>query len=69
MERLQENKDEQICLAIEKYAGYFIVEFTHFLRLHGFLKATAPLPNQAQQANTKLIQQNNFFHFQNVPAQ
>ena len=37
-DKLQEGKSEEICETVEKYAEYFIAEFTHFLRLHGFAK-------------------------------
>ena len=37
-DKLQEGKSEEICDTVEKYAEYFIAEFTHFLRLHGFVK-------------------------------
>ena len=42
IDRLQEGKEEVICAVIVKYIGYFIVEFMHFLRLHGFLKKSRP---------------------------
>ena len=54
MERLQEGKDEAIRDVIEKFACYFIAEFTHFLRLHGFLKL--PRPPVSQPMEQKLIQ-------------
>lgn len=71
-ERLQEGKDESICEAVEKYAGHFLVEFTHFLRMHGFHKqpkaqsiAISQVQSSAQEQ--KLIQQNNFFQIQQAP--
>ena len=38
IDRLQEGKSDELCDAIDKYADYFIAEFCHFLRLHGFIK-------------------------------
>ena len=38
IDRLHEGKSDELCDAINKYAEYFIVEFCHFLRLHGFIK-------------------------------
>lgn len=37
-ERLQEGKSDQLCDTIDKYAEHFIAEFSHFCRLHGFIK-------------------------------
>ena len=38
VDRLREGKSDELCDAIDKYAEYFISEFCHFLRLHGFIK-------------------------------
>ena len=69
MDRLQEGKETEICETVEKYAEYFIAEFTHFLKLHGFLKkGNSGAPNAPNNANRKVIQQNNFFSIQAPPT-
>lgn len=47
MDRLQEGKSEDLCEAILKYAEYFIAEFLHFLRMHGFIKPKHSTPPAA----------------------
>ena len=43
LDRLREDKDEAHCETLEKYSNYFEVEFTHFLRMHGFVKLPQPV--------------------------
>ena len=47
MDRLQEGKSDDLCEAICKYAEYFIAEFLHFLRMHGFIKPKQSTPPAA----------------------
>ena len=48
IERLQEGKSPDLESAVEKYAEYFISEFQHFLRMHGFVKAKKAAPSHEQ---------------------
>ena len=47
-----------MCKVIDKYAIFFVEEFKHFLRIHGFAHFVAGMKDQ------KVIQQNNFFSIQ-----
>lgn len=48
IERLQEGKSADLAEAVERYAEYFIAEFAHFLRMHGFVRAKKPTLTQEQ---------------------
>lgn len=64
IDRLQEGKSSETCDTILKYSDHFFAEFSHFLRIHGFMKSKNPVAQSEQ----RLIQQNNFFSIHSTPT-
>ena len=42
-DKLKAGKGLEMCQIIDKYAIYFIEEFKHFLKIHGFAKFAASI--------------------------
>lgn len=48
MDKLKAGKSQELVRCVEKYAVFFLEEFFHFLRIHGFLKDAMPQVNRVK---------------------